>query len=50
MKKFLKQQNLSISRPWTMFYDDGVPKSLDYPDLMLWEFIRKSANSFPNKA
>ena len=32
-----------------MFYDDGVPKSLDYPDLMLWEFIRKSANSFPNK-
>lgn len=49
MKKLLKQQNLSIDRPWVNFYDEGVPKTIDYPDLMLWEFIREAVNKFPTK-
>lgn len=48
MKKLMKQQNLSISKPWIKFYDEGVPKTIDYPDKMLWEFISDSAKKNPN--
>lgn len=47
MKKFLKQQNFSIDKPWIDFYDEGVPKTLNYPDLMLWEFIKDAALKYP---
>lgn len=49
MKKLMKQQNSSISKPWVKFYDEGVPESIEYPDLMLWEFVQKAANKFPSK-
>lgn len=49
MKKSRKQQNLSIEMPWLKNYDEGVPESLDYPDLMLWEFIREAALKYPTK-
>ena len=48
MKKLKKQQSLSISKPWIKFYDEGVPKTIDYPDKMLWEFISDSAKNNPN--
>ena len=48
MIKLKKQQNLSISAPWTEFYDEGVPKSINYPDKMLWEMVNESANRNPS--
>ncbi len=48
MIKLKKQQNLSINAPWREFYDEGVPKSIDYPDKMLWEMINESALRNPS--
>ena len=48
MIKLKKQQNLSINAPWTEFYDQGVPKSINYPDKMLWEMVNESANRNPS--
>lgn len=49
MKRLKKKQNLNIETPWIDLYDEGVPKSIEYPDKMLWEFIRDSANRNPNE-
>lgn len=48
MIKLKKQQNLSINAPWTEFYDEGVPKSINYPDKMLWEMVNESASRNPS--
>lgn len=48
MIKLKKQQNLSINAPWTEFYDEGVPRSIDYPDKMLWEMVSESAERNPS--
>lgn len=42
MRKLKRKQNINIKKPWVDFYDEGVPKSIDYPDLMLWEMINES--------
>ncbi len=44
----MKQKNLSDVKPWIKSYDKGVPGSIKYPDLMLWEFIQKATNSYPS--
>ena len=48
MKRLEKQQNLSISKPWVKYYDEWTPKSFDYPEKMLWEFVKESAEKNPN--
>lgn len=36
-------------KPWTKFYDPGVPESLaPYPETTLHDLLRKSAQQFPN--
>jgi len=34
-------------RPWLSRYDDGVPKSIDYPDEPLFFFLEESARKYP---
>ena len=34
-------------RPWLENYDDGVPKSLDYPEVPLYHFLEKVAGEKP---
>lgn len=37
-----------LDRPWTSFYDSLVPKTIDYPNKMLWELIGDAARKYPN--
>jgi len=34
-------------RPWTKQYDDGVPKTIDYPDITLIDLLNESAQKYP---
>ncbi len=36
------------NRPWLKFYDDGVPHTLDVPDLTIPDFLRRAAAEYPN--
>lgn len=45
----MKQQYINNDKPWVNFYDDGVPKSIKYPDKMLWEIIEDSAIKYPKE-
>jgi long-chain acyl-CoA synthetase len=33
---------------WTKHYDQSVPATIEYPDMMLWELVKGSAERFPN--
>jgi long-chain acyl-CoA synthetase len=35
-------------RPWTRFYDPGVPATLVYPDATVHDFLTDAAESYPN--
>ncbi len=48
MIKLKLKQNSNINKPWVNFYDEGVPKTINYPDKMLWEMIKDSADRNPN--
>ena len=48
MIKLKLKQNSNINKPWVNFYDEGVPKTIDYPDKTLWEMIKESADRNPN--
>lgn len=37
-------------RPWIEKYDDGTPKTIDYPDIGLHDFLTQNAQKHPNKA
>jgi long-chain acyl-CoA synthetase len=37
-------------RPWFAKYDQGVPKTIDYPKKPLYHFLEESASKYPNKA
>lgn len=47
MKKLKKQQNIN-TKPWMDFYDKGVPKTIEYPDKMLWELVKDTRDRTPN--
>ncbi len=34
-------------RPWFAFYDAGVPRSVDYPDMTVPQLLERSAERFP---
>jgi long-chain acyl-CoA synthetase len=36
------------ARPWTQYYDDGVPARLNYPQVPLHQFLRDTAKRVPN--
>lgn len=37
-------------RPWLNHYDPGVPTSIDYPDVALFEFLPQAAQQYPDQA
>jgi long-chain acyl-CoA synthetase len=36
-------------RPWHQFYDEGVPPSLEYPDIRLDELLTHTVEKYPDK-
>lgn len=36
-------------RPWTRFYEAGVPTTLSYPDIPLGRVLAQTASKFPNR-
>jgi len=36
-----------MDRPWLKFYDDGVPRTLNLPDITVPEYLRLAADRFP---
>jgi long-chain acyl-CoA synthetase len=37
-------------RPWFKHYESEVPRSLEYPDVPLYNFLETAAKDFPNRA
>lgn len=37
-------------RPWFSQYDEGVPKTVDYPQVPLFHFLAESAAQYPDRA
>ena len=38
-----------MDKPWTKFYEPGVPTSLTYPDISLYELISEACRQYPDK-
>ncbi|UCC65814.1 MAG: long-chain fatty acid--CoA ligase [Anaerolineae bacterium] len=38
-----------MRRPWFRFYDEGVPLSLTYPSITVSDFLRRSAERYPDQ-
>lgn len=38
-----------MSKPWLKYYDKGVRPVIEYPDLIMPDYVEKSAKNFPNK-
>jgi long-chain acyl-CoA synthetase len=39
----------STGHPWTKFYEEAVPATLDYPDLTLGNMLSRTAAAFPDR-
>jgi long-chain acyl-CoA synthetase len=37
-------------RPWLAHYDQGVPKTIAYPEVPLYHFLEESARKYPDRA
>lgn len=37
-------------KPWLKTYDDGIPKSIDYPKVPLHQFLLDTAKKYPDKS
>ncbi len=40
----------SAAKPWTRYYDPGVPTTIDYPQVALPTLLSRSARAHPNRA
>ncbi|MEM2665256.1 MAG: long-chain fatty acid--CoA ligase [Nitrososphaerota archaeon] len=38
-----------MDRPWYRFYPEGVPRSIDYPEIPLHGLLERSASAYPEK-
>ena len=38
-----------MERPWYAHYDEGVPREVDYPEVPLYELMRRTAEANPEK-
>ncbi|MFX1388144.1 MAG: long-chain fatty acid--CoA ligase, partial [Promethearchaeota archaeon] len=38
-----------ITKPWVKFYDEGVPSTIDYPEMNVYEFLDNSAKEFGSR-
>ncbi len=39
-----------MNRPWVNHYDEGVPHSLTYPSLRVFDFLDEAANRYPEQS
>ncbi len=39
----------ALERPWFRFYDEGVPRTIEVPPILLHNFVESAARQFPNK-
>ena len=37
-----------MAKPWLKYYDEGVPHTLEYPDVPLHRFLEESARKYPD--
>ncbi|MFC2030909.1 AMP-binding protein, partial [Chloroflexota bacterium] len=44
----MEPMETSVSKPWLQFYDEGVPPSLDYPQVPLDRLLEESAAKHPD--
>jgi long-chain acyl-CoA synthetase len=40
---------MPADKPWQKLYDEGVPRSLDYPRIAAHAFVESSARDFPDR-
>jgi long-chain acyl-CoA synthetase len=38
-----------MEKPWLKHYDDGVPVSIDYPQIPLGEMLKQTVNKYPHR-
>ncbi len=38
-----------MEKPWLQFYDEGVPASIDYPQVDLWTLLSDSIKNYPDQ-
>ncbi|MBN2045834.1 MAG: AMP-binding protein [Anaerolineales bacterium] len=43
----MKTEVTSSTKPWLQFYDEGVPASIEYPDIPLDQLLKQSATNHP---
>src|SRR2546426_11878749 len=39
----------TLERPWLRSWPQGVPKSIDYPEISVHELLRRAANEFGDR-
>jgi len=47
LSDLLKEGSLAMNRPWLEFYDDDVPRTLEYAPVPVPECLHSSARRFP---
>jgi long-chain acyl-CoA synthetase len=35
-------------KPWVKYYDEGVPATIDYPDIPVYNFLEEAAKNYPD--
>ncbi|MFX1366507.1 MAG: long-chain fatty acid--CoA ligase [Promethearchaeota archaeon] len=45
----MSENNPYASKPWLKYYDEGVPTTIDYPEMNISEFLDKSVKEFGNR-
>jgi len=38
-----------MEKPWLQFYDEGVPSSIDYPEVDLWTLLNDAFKNYPDR-
>lgn len=44
----MKNDQANQAKPWLAYYDSYVPESVEYEDITIPDFLRNTANRFPN--
>lgn len=44
-----RKKKKKVEKPWYKFWPEGVPKHIDYPEVPLFELLRKTAEKYPDK-
>ena len=47
---FVEKKMFEMERPWFKSWPEGLPKSLDYPVVPLFDFLRNTAGRLPDKS